>query len=92
MELPRIKIEVERMKYQILHAFQNHDDEIEKVVEAELTKAIETYPFEDEIYKVAQETISEVVSRSVKDYFSYGEGYQLIQDIIHDAIQKKVKR
>ena len=91
MQLPRIRIEVDRMKYEILHAFHNRDEEIEKVVEAELTKAIESYPFEDEIYKVAQETISEVVSRSIKDYFSYGEGYKFIQDIISKSIQAKLK-
>ena len=91
MKMPIVRLEIDNMKYQILHAFQDHNEEIEKIVEEQLNSAIASYPFEEEIRKISRDTISEVISRSIKDYFSYGEGYKLIQELISTAIAGTIK-
>lgn len=91
-ELPKIRIEVENMKYQIIHAFSTHNDEIEKAVEEQLTKAIAEYPFESEINKVAVGVITDVIKDSLLDYFRYGPGRVLINDVVLQALGGLIKR
>lgn len=87
MELPRIRIEVERMRYQITHAFASHNEEIKQAVEDGLTKALSEYDFEGEIKKVSTEIITTTIKDSLLDYFRYGAGRETINKAVIDAIQ-----
>ena len=91
-ELPKIRIEVENMKYQIIHAFAAHNDEIEKAVNEELTKAVQNYPFSEKISQVVNSVIADVITETIKDYFVYGEGRKEISDGIQQLMSGMAKR
>ena len=88
MQLPRIRIEVENMKYQIIHAFSSHNDEIERAVDEELTKAIQNYPFDVQIAKLANEVITEAIKSALQDFFIYGEGRKQIEELLKGIVNK----
>ena len=92
LEIPTIRIEVERMKYQIIHAFAQHNDELEKMVETELTKVFANYPFEETIRHEAYGVITQAIERSMKEFFVYGDGYKTIQAIVNQVIQESIKK
>jgi hypothetical protein len=86
MELPRIRIEVERMKYNIMHVFSNHNEELEKLLDEQLAAAIENYPFAEQVAKTANEVITEVIQRTVQEFLMYGEGRKSIEDVVLQAL------
>lgn len=92
LELPKIRIEVENMKYTILHAFASHNDEIEKIVEEELSKAIANYPFGNEISKLANEAIADVLKSTIENYFRYGAGREEISSGVEKLLSGLTKR
>ena len=89
LEMPRIRIEVERMKYQVIHAFADHTEEIKAAVEAGLVQAIATYPFEEEIRKASEQVITEAIKDTLTHYFKYGDGRKALDEVIIKAIQNK---
>lgn len=87
LELPRIKIEVENMKYAIIHAFSSHNREIEEVVNKQLEAAIANYPFEAEVYRLSGEIITQSIKDSLSDYFKYGEGRKAIDELVKNTLK-----
>lgn len=92
LELPRIKIEVENMKYQIIHAFASHNDEIEKAVDRELTKAIANYPFSKQVSQLANDIIARAIKAALEEFFLYGEGRKEISEGIEKLMSGLTKR
>lgn len=88
LEMPKIKIEVERMKYSIIHAFSTHNDEIKDAVEKGLDEAIASYDFAGEISRVSNAVIGEVIKDCILNYFRYGDGRKLINDMVVKSIEK----
>ena len=91
-ELPRIKIEVENMKYQIIHAFASHNDEIGKAVDQELTRVIANYPFSEEVSQLANDVIARAIKATLEEYFLYGEGRKEISEGINKLMSGLTKR
>ncbi len=85
MTMPIIRLEVEGMKYQILHAFTQHNDEIEKVVADALAQVLKNFDFSDLIRKevsrllgeCVRKGISEAVAQSLAEVPSIRSGLQL---------------
>lgn len=91
-DIPKIRIEVENMKYQIIHAFSAHNDEIQQAVENELSRAIAEYPFADKIRAEARDVISQAIERSMKEFFVYGDGYKVIDSIVRENLKASVEK
>jgi hypothetical protein len=89
-DLPKIKIDVENMRYQIVHAFSSHNKEIEKAVDEELKRALENYPFADRIRVEAYDCITKAIHNAVKEYFLYGDGYKTINEIVTKTIKGSI--
>lgn len=86
-ELPTIRIEVERMKYQVIHALSLHNDAIEQAVDTELSRAIENYPFAQQVESTAYEVITDAIRQSMEQFFRYGEGFDVINQVVSNAIK-----
>jgi len=91
-DLPKIRIEVENMRYQIIHAFASHNDEIEKAVETELIKVIQDYDFAGEINQIAREVITQAVKSNLEHFFQYGEGYKIIGEAVAQTLGGLIPR
>ena len=86
MDFPKIKIEVENMRYQIVHMFSQHNDEIEKIVDEQLKAAIKEYPFEKDIKVMAHDVIREALKRSIEKFFWSEEGHKIVDEVTNDAL------
>lgn len=91
-DLPRIKIEIENMRYQIVHAFSTHNDEIEKAVDEEIRKVIENYPFSEVVSKLASEVLEKSIKHSLEEFLLYGEGSKVLKESVDKLLADKLKR
>lgn len=91
-ELPTIRLEVERMKYQVIHALSLHNDEIEQAVETELSRAIKNYPFAQQVESIAYVVITDAIRQSMTQYFQSGEGFEVINEVVSNAIKGAFER
>lgn len=85
-DLPRIRIELDGMKYQIIHAFQSHNQEIEDAVERNLQSAIDNFPFEGTIQELSREIIAGAIKEALECYFKYGEGREVIKKAVVERL------
>ena len=89
MEIPIVKIELNGMRETIVHAFTTHELEIATNIDQQLKKAIEEFDYEGIVHKVAMEVLTDTVTRSIKAYFTYGEGYKVIEAVVQATLAKK---
>ncbi len=90
-DLPRVRIELDGMKHQIVHAFASHNDETEKAIEEQLTVAIKNFPFEETIRDLSREVISSAIKDALEHYFKYGEGREVIRKAVTDKLDELYK-
>lgn len=81
-DLPKIKLEIEGMRHSIIHHFGQYQDSMSDAVEKAMDRAIAKFD-----YGVAVEiAANEIIESSIKAFFSYGEGREIIRDAIHKAM------
>lgn len=86
-ELPLIKIELDGMRYSIVHALSTHNAEIETYVDENLKKVVEEFDYVTLVKQVATKAITEAVKRSIESYFAYGDGYKNIDAVITEILK-----
>jgi hypothetical protein len=89
-ELPRIRIEIENMKYQIVHAFAIHNDEIERAVDQELTRVIANYPFGEQVAQIASQILTQAIKNEIEEFLIYGAGRKVLSDSVDSLITSKL--
>ena len=90
-EQPELRLELQNMKYTVIHALQQHNHEIEKYVEEKLKDVVDNFDYEKTIKEMANDVIRKSVENAVTSYFSYGEGNDLIKQLVAEKlIPKKV--
>ena len=87
-ELPLITLKLEGMRYQVMHALHQHQNEISEMVNNELKKVIKNYPFGDVIADVANHAIK----GSIESYFRYGKGNKEITTAITKILESTLKK
>lgn len=91
LQMPKIRLEVEGMKYQVVHFIGQHHDEIEAEIERVVERTMATYPFESEILALAKDAISKSIKDSITEYFQWGEGKEFIKKVVLESIKKLVE-
>lgn len=86
--MPRVTIQLEGMKQQIVHAFSSHNEEVEQAIEEQLSVAIKSFPFEETILKMSREVISASIKEALEHYFKYGEGREVIKRAVVERLDK----
>lgn len=86
---PVLKLELESLKYQVLHAFQDYNNEFNKLVE----KHVEEYLKEDAVLELIKYTVQEELSNALKEavisYFRKGKGKELIEQGVESWVNPK---
>jgi hypothetical protein len=67
LPFPTIKIELQGLRMQVVHALTRYNVDVEDHVNAALAKAVENFPFEKVVNETVQEVMREWVHREVKD-------------------------
>lgn len=62
-----IRVDVEAMRYQVVHAFNQHMLELSGMLDTGIKKAIEQFDWDGEVAKAAQEALREGVRHSIED-------------------------
>lgn len=85
--MPVIRIKIARMKYSIASTISLHNEEIEQIVNEQVERAIAEYPFAEEIKRLSDMFITEVITKAVHEFYNDSGG----RDIVRDAVMKSLR-
>lgn len=85
-QFPTIKIELQHMQQSITTALLDYDEQMETYVNSELQRIVDNFDYAAVIEETATRAIHEAVTKGVKDFFSYGVGWKLIQSMIAEKL------
>lgn len=80
--MPLIRLEVESMKHAIISHLGVHGSELGKILDAEIQKAIDTYPWESSVAEIVHDALHSEIER----YFRFGEGRKAIQQSVEESL------
>ena len=86
MEDVRIRLEVEGMRHQVIHAFGAHQDEMKEIVEDRLTSVLDNWRIDNEV----DDAISAELARTVKGIIEEEVKALLGSNEVRDALQVAV--
>ena len=79
---PIIKLEIDQMKYSIMHHFSAYQGELSKLVETEIERAIKGFDIESAV----TDAVYSVIKESIDSYFSFGDGRKILNDAIKESL------
>ena len=82
--IPVIRMDVEMMKSSILHHLGVVGSELGECLDAEIEKAVSSFPWQQRVDEIVHESIDS----NIKAYFQYGDGSNAIKLVINEAISK----
>ena len=83
--LPIIRLQIEDVKYQIMHHFLDHQDQITNAVKKEITRVLDNFDFAEAM----KAEIPGALNLIIKNYFGqYGEGYEMLKKAVDEAFIK----
>lgn len=88
MEIPIIKLEVQGMKKTIMHALTQHTAMMDEDIKAAVDRVCTTEYVSSLVAEVTQREMTEAIERQIKYYYSYGEGYEAIQQAVKTMFKK----
>ena len=99
-QMPTIRIEMDGLKYQVIHAFTDSLDELKDYAKEVITASmneLEKEGLERTIIEAVKMTmqdaiyqsLEDVVKEAVEEYFSEGEGQKFISDAILGYLRDK---
>lgn len=92
----RVRMEVEGMRHQILHAFQERNSEMEVVVSQRLDKALDEWSLDriidDEIASAMQSEMKRVIGDVVREVMSGDLVYTTVRQALQGAVVEALKR
>lgn len=87
-ELPHIRLDLEHMRYSVIHALGVHNREIEKYVSDELARQIEAFDYEASLKRYVDAAIERAVKQSVEDFFLSGGGSATVYEAVKQQLTK----
>ena len=81
---PLVKLEIDQMKYSIMHYLHQHHENVEVEVERQIEKAIVAYDFEG----MVQEAVWDAVTVAIKSYFKHGDGMSFVTQAVYAVLNE----
>lgn len=81
---PLVKLEVQEMKYQIMHYLQQHHADVEAEVERQIEHAIATYNFQARV----TEAVHKAIDSTIQSYFGYGDGFAFVSNAVMETLNR----
>lgn len=91
-DVPVLKVQLEGMRYQVMHAMMDHQEEISAAVEDALTQELADVDISSIVKGYLPGLIRDVVHKTIDSYFKYGEGQRVIAQYVGEALGDAVKR
>ena len=86
-----IRLEVEAMKYHVVHAFNEHQLQITKIIDAELERCLKTIDIEEIIRQECEKVLREGVVRSLGFAISQAFYQEPLKDVFQGVVASKVR-
>lgn len=86
---PTLRVTLESMRHEMLHAFGLHNKAVEKKLADEATKLIENFDFEAAVKATMEPLLKEAIRQALEDHFRYGAGRELIAQGVKAALQPR---
>lgn len=90
MTTPLVRLDIEGLRYQVLHAIAMHHKEVEEAVDAEMKRIIETFDFQDMIRKAVNQALQQHIESAIKnamyELFSVRSGPNEIRDMLRKVV------
>ena len=92
-EIVTVRLSIEGMRHQIVHAFASHNAEIETVVAAEVARVIKEFDFRAEVAAATTEALRRGVREACDRFFNPYDstGRKLVNDLANKAIRSGLK-
>ena len=87
LDLPQIRLEVERMRHSVIHAFSAHTEDVKHAVEQELERAVNEFNFEAAVRRECNRVLNDVIAQTIKKFFTFGEGREAVEGAVYKSIQ-----
>lgn len=88
MNLPIVRLELEGMKAQIVHAFNNYAEEQKALVRDALDRVCTPTYLSGILHKEVERVIKEAIANEVKWYFSHGDGRKVIANGVMNVLKE----
>ncbi len=85
--MPVIRLTIEQMKASILTHLGIRNSELGELIESQIDRAMEVYPWEEEVNRIVNKQITE----TIEAYFKYGQGSTAIKEAITEALSGVVQ-
>ena len=85
---PLIRLEIGEMKHTILAHLNTYQKQVSDAVKDEIEKVVIDFDFGSAV----KDSVQEVLKETIESYFKYGNGYQMIQEAIQDALNNAFKK
>jgi len=79
---PMIRLTMEGMRHEIVHAVTLYHDDLERILEAEAKRQIEAF----DVGALVEAEVAEAIRAEVKSFFGWGEGRKMIREAFLKAI------
>lgn len=83
---PAIRVTLEGMRHEMLHAFGAHQREVEQVLSEETKKLIEGFDFAAAVRSTMEPILKEAIRDALERHFKYGAGREVIQAGVRAAL------
>jgi hypothetical protein len=90
-DYPIIRLEARGLGVAVTAALRQHVDVIKKQIDEEVKAAVETFDFEYEVRRVAQDVFSHAVKNSIENYFLYGSGKDTLDRLVSETLKERAK-
>jgi hypothetical protein len=81
-EIVTLKLDVEGMKHQMVHAFSQHSLEIEQ----QIKEVCDRYLASGELFLAVEREFHKAVSEAIRNYFAYGDGARMVKEVVEKTV------
>jgi hypothetical protein len=92
LEIPQIHLSIERMRYEVVHAFAAHSEELKEEIDRAITAAIKDFDFMAIVKQEAEQVLREAVKRNIAQAASAILWEEPICGLIKAGAANKVKQ
>ena len=87
-DIPKIRLDIDGMRYSVVHAFAQHNREIEEYLDAEVKRFIESYDYRAAVAKVMSSVLEQTITDTLRRHFEFGPGRKAIEDAVQSSLEK----
>lgn len=91
-DTPIIRLSLEQMRYEIVHAFSKYNDELEVKVDKAVQEAIKNFDFDREVSRISMSLMNDMINQSLKRAFERLKWDEAMTKALTEILLKELRR